>query len=389
MSARALLLTLLFGAAAAGAAAPIPAQAPTQTDVAAAIDRLGSLESFEVRMEAARTVRRAALAQAVPALTAAARRHDDEYVRYRALVLLAGFGQPATGSVMRELMADRNDRIRAGVYGWFEHHPDPDVVPRLLEALAAERSEFVRPALTRALAAHDHPRVREALLPFVDRGEDFFRGATIEALGEYRRVWALPAIEAVARLEGPLQDDAISAIGRMGDRTRQTTLAELQRSVARELQPSVSAALCLLEVNCESHVRFLADTVAFAAKSDGEQALLRGAVHALGMLAVRGRAEALRMLIETGVPAQESVRAPVALGVGLVALRNPTVVLEVLGAMPARDEPILLLRDAFDMLNEDFEEERFYVTVRRHYWAAAEGSAGRDVAEALIRMLEF
>ena len=48
-----------------------------------------------------------------------------------------------------------------------------------------------------------------------------------------------------------------------------------------------------------------------------------------------------------------------------------------------------LLRDAFDMLAEDFEEERFYVAVRQAYWAAPAGSARRRVAEALIQKLEF
>ena len=48
-----------------------------------------------------------------------------------------------------------------------------------------------------------------------------------------------------------------------------------------------------------------------------------------------------------------------------------------------------LLRDAFDMVAEDFEEERFYVSVRRAYWAAPEGSTRRSVAAQLIDVLEF
>jgi hypothetical protein len=48
-----------------------------------------------------------------------------------------------------------------------------------------------------------------------------------------------------------------------------------------------------------------------------------------------------------------------------------------------------LLREAFDMFEEDFEEERFYVTVRRAYWQAPEGSPRRQAAEALIKGLEF
>ena len=52
-------------------------------------------------------------------------------------------------------------------------------------------------------------------------------------------------------------------------------------------------------------------------------------------------------------------------------------------------ESALVLRDAFDMLEEDFEEERFFATVRRAYWLAAEGSAARKFAETLIQVLEF
>jgi len=48
-----------------------------------------------------------------------------------------------------------------------------------------------------------------------------------------------------------------------------------------------------------------------------------------------------------------------------------------------------VLRDAFDMLEEDYEEERFFATVRRSYWAAPEGSPDRKVADALIQALEF
>jgi len=48
-----------------------------------------------------------------------------------------------------------------------------------------------------------------------------------------------------------------------------------------------------------------------------------------------------------------------------------------------------MLREAFDMLEEDFEEERFFVTVRRAYWQEPAGSPARAVCEALIRKLEF
>jgi len=366
------------------------ASAPSPADVTAAIDRLASLDSYDDRMEAARTVRRAPADVAVPLLVRAARAHADEYVRYKSLVLLSGFAHPSTRDLMAGLLGDRNDRIRTVVAAWFEHHPDPAVLPRLIAALSGETSEFVRPALTRAVAAHgDDPRARETLAPLVLRGEDYFRGAVIEALGEYRGAYALEEIETVARLDGPLQDDAITAIGRIGDRTRLPALIEVQKSAADSLQPTVSASLCLLGLNCETHATFVVATLGFASAAPDRQELLRGAVHAAGMLARAGREDALAALLRVGAAASPSAQAPVALGVGLVALRDPALVLRTLARSPARQQAVLLLRDAFDMLNEDFEEERFFVAVRRAFWTAAEGSAERDVADALIRVLEF
>ena len=41
------------------------------------------------------------------------------------------------------------------------------------------------------------------------------------------------------------------------------------------------------------------------------------------------------------------------------------------------------------MLEEDYEEESFFATVRRGYWQAAESSPTRRVGQALIDKLEF
>src|SRR5215203_3608654 len=82
--------------------APPAGQTPsvaTAAEVQAAIDKLGSFE-FPTRTEAARVVRRAPAEIAVRLLAAAARSHADEYVRYRALTLLSGFGGPVAAVVM-------------------------------------------------------------------------------------------------------------------------------------------------------------------------------------------------------------------------------------------------------------------------------------------------
>ena len=41
------------------------------------------------------------------------------------------------------------------------------------------------------------------------------------------------------------------------------------------------------------------------------------------------------------------------------------------------------------MLEEDLEEERFFVAVRKAYWAAPDGSPTRKLCEQLINKLDF
>jgi len=384
------LLAIVVFAGAESVAFTQQAAPPTAAEIQAAIDKLGSFD-FPVRTAAAKLVRRSAADAAVPILAASARKHADEYVRYRALTLLAGFGGPVAAGVMADLKADPNDRVRMVTFGWFEHNPDAAVLPALLEAFARERSEFVRPALTRAIAAQSQdPRAREVLAPLVLRGDDFFRGSTIEALGEYGAAYALADIVTVAQRDGPLQEDAITAIGRIGDQSQVNTLVALQKSAPAHRQPSVAAALCLLGRACAETEAYLRQTVAFASSNRGYQPLLRGAVHGLAMLALKDKAASWTALIDAGIAAtDDDSRSPIALGVGLVALRRPDLVLSAFEGRVDADRAIELLRDAFDMLSEDFEEERFYVFVRKAFWAAPAESPRRRIAEALMVKLEF
>jgi len=380
-------------AAAQGGLAPAQAKAPSDkippAQVKAAVDLLGSID-FPVRMEAGRTVRRAEPSIAVPALLDAITSHTDWYVRFRALVLLSGFNDPRAGEMMQKALGEKNDRLRAVAYAWFEHHADALVLPRLLGAVDREESEFVRPSLTRALAANgSNPKVREVLTGLVMKGQDLFRAAVIEALGEYRGAYALQPIIEVAKLEGPLQDDAILAIGRIGDKRGLVVLADLQQKTTRNLQPSIASAICLLGSNCGSHVGYLLDTLKFATANPGYQELLRATASGLAALAVAGNKEAAAALFERGAPSRDPERAAIALALGMVALRNTPLLLQVLETRTDLMAATELLREAFDMLEEDFEEERFFVTVRRAYWAAPAGSAARKIAETLVQRLEF
>src|SRR5688500_3038533 len=242
---------------------PAAAKEVTAEQVRSAIDKLGTLE-FPVRMEAGRTIRRAAAAIAVPALTAAASKHKDGYVRFRALVLLSGFNDARTRDVMVQMLAEQNDRLRAVAYAFFEHHPDPAALPRLIAALATEESEFVRPALTRAVAAHGKEKAaQDTMTRLVMRGQDFFRSAVIESIGDYRGTYAFGALTEVAKLDGPLQDDAVVALGKLGDKRALDTFAALQRTAPRHTQPAIAAAICMVGVNCGSHAGYLTESLEF------------------------------------------------------------------------------------------------------------------------------
>jgi HEAT repeat protein len=361
----------------------------TAQQIKDAIDQLGRID-YGIRMSAARRIRRAPADTAVPALIDAVQNHPDSYSRFRSLILLAGFNDSRTHDVMARALSEKNDRLRAVGYAYFEHNADPQIVPRMLDALGTEQSEFVRPALTRALAAYaTDTRVREALAGLVMKGQDFFRSAVIEAIGDYKGAYALPSLTQVAKLEGPLQDDAVLALGKIGDKKSLEVLAALQRTAHRNVQPAIAASICLLGVNCTSHLRFLDQSLRFGMENSGYEDLLRASANGLAAIAVAGNPDVASALIERGVPSRDPGRAAIALALGAVALRNTPLMLTALEKQRDPAPAIVLLGEAFDMLEEDFEEERFYVAVRRAYWAGPQESAARKIAAALIQSLDF
>jgi HEAT repeat protein len=375
-----------------GVAVSAQDKGPTATspqELRAAIDRLGDVD-YAARSKAARVVRRTAAPQAVPALLQAVQEHGDGYVRFKALVLLTGFDDPRTADQMVEVLPAANDRLREVAYGYFERFPNRALTSRFLTSLDKEVGEFVRPALVRALAAlGDDPNVRDALLVDVSRGADFFRSTVIEALGDHRLAYATDKLLEIARREGPLQDDAILALGKIGDKRALEVFVALQRTGPPSLQPTVAAAICLLGINCGSHLGYLQKVLGFAEDNFGYQALVRAAAAGLSAVAAKGNPEALQMLLTAGIPAEDPLRAPLALGSVKVALRNTPLMLQVLGSTKDLNGAIQLVAEGFDMLEEDFEEEQFFVTVRREYWSAPEPSSRRKLAEQLIGRLDF
>lgn len=360
-----------------------------------AIDQLAEFD-YAVRVEASRALRRADPNVVRPALLHAVEHHQDSYVQFRALVLIYGLDLPDVDKVFSGALNSSNDRVRASAYEYFETFPEPDVGSQLLGALDTETSEFVRPYLVRALAANDDDSsVRERLVQDIHRGQSYFRGAVIEALGDHRALYAVDSLIPLIAEDGPFRDDALLALGKIGDRRVIQSLRQLQRDSDTKIQPIVSAAACLLDVGCDGQLSYIVDTLRYGIEpsTENNQELIRNASTALSALATAGQQRALDALFELGVNASESARAPIALALGKVALRNPEIVQNTLvdaaseATMPEAE--LLLLRDAFDMLDEDFAEERFYVLMRQGYWEGFGSAKARAVAAAAIRVLEF
>lgn len=359
--------------------------APAPVDLKQNIGNLASLD-YPVRMQSARLIRRTPDAQAVPALAEAARRDPNEFVRYRALVIITSFNNRGTRDLMHELMRDRNDRLREVVYKWMERNPDPQLTGALLMALQTEESEFVRPALVGAVAAlGSDPMVQRAMIAEIGRGLDFFRSAVIEALGRHRAVYAVDGIAATSRLEGPLQDDAVLALGRIGGTRAAMALNDFAAGTT-EARLMIRGARCLLGEMCAQHIAAL---VAAASADEARTESVRGAIDALEAVAQNRNEAALSALVSLG--AKSAIRERVAVGFASVALRQPDWLVRWMDMAPAatRETTITMLKDGFDSLEEDFDEEQFFASVRAGYWQAADGSSARGLADTLIRRLEF
>jgi HEAT repeat protein len=361
-----------------------PAAEALPTDVRAAVGRLGSLD-YATRTNAARVVRRAAGDEAVAALTTAVIESSDQFIRYRALVLLTGFNDRRTGALMQTLTGDRNDRLREVAYRWMASRPQPGSAPALLAALQSEQAEFVRPALVKALAAlGTDPQVQRALVAEVSRGLDFFRLGVIDALGEFKATYAKDALVAVAGVEGPLQDDAVLALGRIGDRGSEEFLAALPAT--GEVVAAAQAALCLLGSDCPRRVQAITELMV---RPGSRPEVVRGAVTALAVLGASSSDLALSALADlTGVG---QTRDMAAIGFGGAALRSPERMLDWLTRAPVAQQEALVevLHQAFERFEDAFAEEQFFAATRAAYWRAPEGSAARGLMATLIQKLEF
>ena len=376
------LAALLLGLA-VDAGAQSTAAAP---DLKTHIANLSSLE-FPIRSNAARMIRRVPATQAVPALSEAVAKHPDEFVRYRAFIVLSSFNDRGTADLVRGLLKDRNDRLREAAYKWLEANPDPALTAALLASLQTEQAEFVRPALVGALAAlGGNPQVQRALLAEITRGLDFFRSAVIDALGRHHAEYAVDVIAGVAVLDGPLQDDSILALGRIGGARAAAALAKIAGPPA-DLALIIRGAQCMVGERCDSTIKALADAAGAAGAST---AIARAAVTALAAIAVSKNDPATAALV--GLAARGApLRDQVMLGFATVAVRNPDHAIGWIEMAPApvRTVAIELLKEGFEDLEEDFGEEQFFAAARAAYWKADDGTSSRALAATLIQALEF
>ncbi len=349
------------------------------------VAKLGDFD-YATRTAAARAVRRAPATEAAPALVAAVTTSVDSYVRFKAFVLLTGLLDPRLEDFSRAALTDKNDRLRQAAFDWLERHPVPALAPRLIQLLETEQAEFVRPSLMRALAALDaDPAVRTALVRETARGLDIFRGAVIEALGLRRATFAVDALAKVVAVDGPLRDVAAMALGRIGGSEAVALLAPVHdKDPGVEL--TLRAAQCLAEQQCDA----VRDDIVRQWPTSAARGTAGAAAGALAVMAERGDARAMALLVEAGIAGVRDLRDHAAVALGTVALRAPDVVLGWMADNPAQGSGVLaLLKDGFDLMEEDVAEEAFYASVRASYWKAADGSPVRASAAALIDGLDF
>ena len=145
----------------------------------------------------------------------------------------------------------------------------------------------------------------------------------------------------------------------------------------------------MVGVNCAAHEKFLVDTLNFASTTTGFQPNLRAASAGLAAIAVAGRTPAAEALFTVGIPSKDPTRAPVSLAIATIALRRTPLMMTILQAHPKRDAAIELMAEGFDILEEDYEKERFFAFVRHAYWDSPENSPVSELTRALIEKLDF
>jgi hypothetical protein len=192
----------------------------------------------------------------------------------------------------------------------------------------------------------------------------------------------------VAKLQGPLQDDAVLAVGRIGGARALAILTSVAaESPAPGLVLTIRAAQCMAGEQCDATIKTIVESVTTPSVA---AAVLRAGLSGLTAIAASGNQAAMAALVNLGGRGGV-VRDQAAIGLGTVAVTDPDFMIAWLdrASQPSRDAAIALLKDGFDDLEEDFGEEQFFAAARAIYWKAADGSDTRSLASLLIQRLEF
>ena len=214
------------------------------------------------------------------------------------------------------------------------------------------------------------------------RGEDYFRSAVIEALGDYRAAYAYDVLVEVAMLDGPLQDDAALALGKIGEQAGLDDAGHVTADRPRSSQPTVAAAICLLGVNCGSHQNYLIETLKFADRNLGFQELLRGAAAGLGALAVAGgHDEARRGAVRRrhSGPRRSRHARPSRWHWHGGAAQHAADAVAARTRIRTAIGPSISIAEGFDRLEEDLDKETFFADRAPHLLGLPRGLADAPV----------
>ena len=357
----------------------------------AAIDNLGKFDAA-TRTAAARTVRRAAASAGCARADGGGRRARG---RLRSLPRAgAAVGVQRSAGARRDGSAldDPNDRLRTVAYAYFEHNKE--------RGMAAAAAKNARQGRRRVRPPGADPRARRlrrrsggqtALTALVMRGQDLYRSAVIEALGDYHADLRAGADHssrqaATARCrKTPSWRWARSATSARSRSLRRCS--NRRRACASRRSPRRSAC----SASTASRTRSSSiDTMKFAIENIGFQDLLRASARASARWRRRARQDAAARAARSPAFRRAIRRAsPVALAFGTRRAAQhaarPQAARRAHG--PAR-EPRCCCATPSTCSKRIYEEERFFATVRRGYWQAPAGSRAQ-AADALIQALEF
>jgi len=224
--------------------------------------------------------------------------------------------------------------------------PGTVALPALIDAASGHADGYVRYRALVLLSGYDDPRVPDHME---------------QALGEVNERLRAVAFDYFARHPEPrLLPVFLKALGSEGGEFVRPALIRALTAQARD--PKVRAAL---------------------------SKRLPPGHEVLSAQPLSGEADAGRALLDAGMAAAGPARAPVALAVAEAAVEQPSTLLALVELRQDLDQTLRLLREGFDLLDDDFAEEQFFVALRRAYHAEAEGTSRRSVIQAVINTLEF